>query len=245
MIRTIYFIAGLGLYSIINIFIFVPFVFITSLIHKDKSIAISKKFVKVSCKFVIFLTGSKVEVIYKDSNIIEDIKDKPIILVANHQSHMDAPLILGFIDKYVGFIAKKELEKIKFTSFWMKQIQCVFIDRSNVRDGLKSIKQGAEKIKSGYSVAIFPEGTRSKNGSISEFKKGSFKLAEYSGAAILPVTIKGSKEILESGTLKIKKATDVKIIIDKTIDLKNLNKEDNKNIHEYVKNIIEENYKLY
>lgn len=245
MIRTVYFLIGMLLYAIINIFILVPVVIIITLISKKKSIMISKKLAKITCRFLIILTGSKVEVIYKNKNLINEIKDEPVVLVSNHQSHMDAVLILGYIDKYFGFIAKKELEKLFFTSFWMKRIQCIFIDRSNVREGLKTIQKGAEKIKNGYSVAIFPEGTRSSDGSILEFKKGSFKLVEYSNAKVLPVTIKGSKDILKSGEYKVRKVKNVKIIIDDIVDSKKLTFEENKNINNYIKNIIEKNYHLY
>lgn len=245
MARTVYFLICMLFYAVINVVILVPMIIFISFISEKYSIVISKKLAKISCRFVVFLTGSKVEVIYKNKNIFNEIKDEPIILVSNHQSDMDAPLILGYIDKYFGFIAKKELEKLIFTSFWMKRIQCIFIDRTNVREGLKGIKKGAEKIKSGYSVAIFPEGTRSVDGDILEFKKGSFKLIEYSGARVLPVTIKGSKDILKSGEYIIRKANSVKIIIDELVDSKTLTIEENKNINEYIKNIIETNYQSY
>ena len=76
-------------------------------------------------------------------------------------------------------------------------MNCLFLDRSNNREAIKTINQGIELLKSGVSMAIFPEGTRSKDGSIQDFKKGSLRLAIRSNTPIVPVAISGSYKGLE------------------------------------------------
>ena len=99
-----------------------------------------------------------------------------------------------------GFVAKKEMEAIPLLRTWMRQINCLFLDRDNIKEGLKTILEGIEKIKSGISIWIFPEGTRNENEDmleLLEFHEGSLKMAQKSGCAIIPVAITGTAEVLE------------------------------------------------
>lgn len=183
--------------------------------------------------FVLKLSGCKVHV-----EGLENIpKDKAALFVANHQSNFDIPLLMSVIDTPKGFIAKKELENIPLLSKWMKYIQCVFMDRNNLRQSAESIVKGINILKSGYSMVIFPEGTRSKGGQHSDFKAGSFKLATKSKSLIVPVTIDGTYKVLEESNNKIK-ASNLKVIIHKPIDPATLSKDQLNNLHEDVQNIV-------
>lgn len=164
-------------------------------------------------KKLVKLTGSEVEVIGEE-NIP---KDCAVVFVANHQSNFDIPLLLGYINKDKGFVAKAETKKLPVVGGYMKFMNCVFMERTDPRAALKSIKEGIEIVKSGHSLVIFPEGTRSVDGNLNEFKSGSFKLALKSKAPIIPVTINGSINIMKKGSNKIKPAK-VKIIISKPVD---------------------------
>lgn len=144
-------------------------------------------------------SGSSIKV-YGQENVP---KDSNVLIVSNHQSNFDIPVLISSIDKLVGFIAKKELGKIPIMNSWMMYLRCVLINRGNPRDALKAINQGAEYLKEGYSQVIFPEGTRSASGIVGEFKPGSLKLAKKSGVTILPVAIKGAHKIMEKGSLAI------------------------------------------
>ena len=100
----------------------------------------------------------------------------------------------------MGFVAKKEMEKIPLLSKWMLNVNCLFLDRNNIKEGLKTILAGIEKVRRGVSVWIFPEGTRNKNEQLSDllpFKEGSLKIAEKSGCPVVPVAIKGTAEVFE------------------------------------------------
>lgn len=187
-------------------------------------------------KELIDLSGSKVKVIGEE-NVP---KDGSILFVSNHQSNLDIPILLGFIDKPKGFIAKEELEKFPLLSPWMKHLNCVFIRRGNPREALKAIKEGIKLLKEGYSFVIFPEGTRSKDGTLGEFKPGSLKLATKSGAPIVPVTIKGAINMMQKDSLVIKPA-DVELIISKPIFMDDDIAKDSNALAEEVKSIINKN----
>lgn len=181
-------------------------------------------------------SGSKIKVIGEE-NVP---KDGPVLFVSNHQSYLDIPILLGFIDKPKAFIAKKELVKIPVFSTWMKSLRCIFIDRSDVRQSLRAIKKGIKLLKEGYSFVIFPEGTRSQDGKLREFKQGSLKMATKSKVPIVPVTIKGANKIMPRGKIVII-PTDVEVIISKPIFMEDDIAKDSKALNQKVWNIINDN----
>ena len=126
--------------------------------------------------------------------------DRAVLYVGNHRSYFD--IVMGYttVPAPTGFIAKKEMIGIPLLSQWMVQMNCLFLDRSNIKEGLKTILAGIEKVRRGVSVWIFPEGTRNKNEQLSDllpFKEGSLKIAEKSGCPVVPVAIKGTAEVFE------------------------------------------------
>lgn len=173
---------------------------------------------------------------------LENIPKETCLFVANHQSLLDVPVLMGFLNKPIGFIGKKELSKVPGISSWMKQLHCIFIDRENVKEAVKTINLGVEYLKSGYSMVIFPEGTRGKGEELGEFKKGSLKLGTKAGVPIVPVTIDGTYNILEANGWKITPST-VNLTIDKPIYVSSLTKEEQNNLIITIKNIISQNLK--
>lgn len=133
--------------------------------------------------------------------IIEGRENLPdhrnICFISNHQGLFDIPVLLGFLGTELGFIAKQELFKIPILSYWMKELNCIFINRKSARDAIKSFETGAKIIRSGYPIVIFPEGTRSKSNQVAPFHYGSLKLAIMSEADIVPITICGTWKIFE------------------------------------------------
>lgn len=126
-----------------------------------------------------------------------------ILFVSNHQSHFDIPLLLGYIPADLGFVAKIEMLKFRIVNEWMKYIHCIFMNRDDIRQAIKVINEGIEVLKSGYNLVLFPEGTRSATGELSEFKPGGMRLAVKSGSHIVPVVIHGAKDIMKKGSLTI------------------------------------------
>lgn len=142
---------------------------------------------------ILFLSGTKVDVIGREN--IPD--DQPVLYVGNHRSYFDIVIGYRLIKGECGFIAKKEMEKIPFLRRWMKNIHCLFLDRKNIKEGLKTILAGIDKVKHGISIWIFPEGTRNRDAGMMDFKEGSMKIAEKTGCPIIPVAMTGTAEIFE------------------------------------------------
>lgn len=123
-----------------------------------------------------------------------------VLYVGNHRSYFD--ILVGYttIPGLLGFVAKKEMRHYPLLSDWMQNVNCLFLDRKNLKEGLKTILEGIEKVRRGVSIWIFPEGTRNVNKDILDllpFKEGSLKIAEKSGCPVIPVAITGTAEIFE------------------------------------------------
>ena len=160
-----------------------------------------------------------------------------VLFIANHQSNFDIPILIGHVPRDKGFIAKVELLKVPSFGRWMKYIGCVFIDRADARQSLTAMNQAAERLKEGHSLVVFPEGTRSADGKVGPFKPGSLKIAMKAKVPIVPVSIKGSKNIMPKGTSLIKSAT-VEVIISPPLILDEIAEKDSNDIAEKVRNII-------
>lgn len=137
---------------------------------------------------VVLTTGSTVD-LQGEENLPTGGK---LCFISNHQGMFDIPLVLGFVPKPAGFIAKQELFKIPVLSWWMNEIPCVYIDRASARKAMESFHKAAEVIKSGHPLVIFPEGTRSQQDGMGPFHLGSFRLPAMAGATIVPLAIKNS-----------------------------------------------------
>jgi 1-acyl-sn-glycerol-3-phosphate acyltransferase len=166
------------------------------------------------------------------------LPEGPVVLVSNHESYGDIPIFFAAIpNKQFGFVAKSDLLKLPLYGKWISEIHSVFLEREDVRSSLRTIDEGIALIEKGFSLAIFPEGTRSKGRPMAAFKKGSLRLATKPGVPIVPVTIKGSWRILEeTGTMK--KNQTVRLFIHPPIETANLSRQEIHNLSERVENII-------
>lgn len=131
----------------------------------------------------------------------------PRVYMTNHQSYFDILGVLASLPVDFKFILKQELMRIPLFGFAMKRAGYIGIERKDPRKAVRSMREAAERIKSGASVLIFPEGTRSEDGHLQEFKRGGFKLAMRSGCDIVPVVVKGSRHIMPKGSFKINRGS--------------------------------------
>lgn len=200
---------------------------------EDEKFEYVHKYVAKWAKSQVKMSGIKVTV-FGEENIPKDI---PVVFMSNHQSNFDIALFLVYIEKYKGFVAKTELKKIPILRTWMEHINCVFMDRNDLRQSVKTIIEGIQIIKEGHSLVIFPEGTRSKGNQMGEFKAGSFKLATKPKVPIIPVTIKDSYKVMEQNGNKIKPA-DIEIYIHPMVETANLSKQEIDALPDQVKAII-------
>jgi len=161
----------------------------------------------------------------------------PVVYVSNHQSYADIPLCCKVLNKIqLGFVAKDGLQKLFLYGEWVENIRSVLIKRDDPRSSLRTIEQAIDLIHQGFSMLIFPEGTRSKGTEMGEFKKGSLRLATKSGVPVIPITINGTWRIFEEKGYPQK--TSVDITIHKAIETKNLSKVEASALSERIEEII-------
>lgn len=179
------------------------------------------------------------EVVYLDEEAYKKMKlEDGIVVVANHASNLDIPVIVSGLSIPVGFVAKKEMENWPLYSMWMKMSNCIFLDRSNPREGIKSIRKAVSVVKQGYPTVIFPEGERTSTGEVGNFKKGSFKLATETNGIILPLTIDGTFFVQNRKSIFMKPNRKVRLTVGKPIDLRKITQENSKNLSEIVRESI-------
>lgn len=187
MVRTIFFAVAFWLITILSM-VFLPGIWILSLLPFKKA---EKNYLIAICslwaRLIYAVAGVKV-VLRGRANIPSHDR---ICFISNHQSYADIPLFIGFLGRRIGFITKRELIKVPILSLWMKSLHCIFIDRGQGRQALRSIDQGMEQIERGESMVIFPEGTRGKDGKMKPFKAGGILMVARRKVSLVPVTIDG------------------------------------------------------
>ena len=222
MFRFIFVAFFLILYLILSI----PVFFVEWLIGKFNPHArdiSSLRIVQWGFKVILKMTGVEVTVIGE-----ENVPDEPVLFIGNHRSFFDILLTYSRCKNLTGYVAKKEMEKVPLLSTWMRFVYCLFLDRENPKEGLKTILQAIDYVKKGISICIFPEGTRNKGEELTmlPFKEGAFKIATKTGCPIVPISmIKKTHVVLEYGT---------------PIYPNELDKDVKKHIGSYVQNIMDE-----
>ena len=132
---------------------------------------------------------------------------RPYVFMPNHASMVDIWAVFVAIPASFRFIAKKQLASIPLFGWAMSAGRFIFIDRQNAASARRTMDEASRRIRAGQSVVIFPEGTRTRDGRLMPFKKGGFHLAIDSGAAVVPVAIKGSREVMPRGAALIRAGT--------------------------------------
>lgn len=170
----------------------------------------------------------------------ENIPQGPCVFAANHQGYFDIPLMLTQLDMPHPLVAKKQIQKIPMVRSWMEELNCLFIDRENPRQAMECLKKAGELLAQGYSLIIFPEGTRSKGGPIGEFKAGTIRVATKAKVPIVPVCIEGTYKLMEQNNYWIKPAK-VQVKILPPLETENLTRDEVKALGDRLHQLVEEN----
>ena len=196
---------------------------------------IALRLVQWAFKVMIWIAGTKAIVIGEE-NVP---KDQPVLYIPNHKSSFDILLLYSRVPGLTGFVSKDSMGKFYLLRDWMKKLHCLFLNRENPREGLKTILQGIENIKNGISMCIFPEGTRNKTDEMMAFKEGSLKMAEKTGCLIIPVALTNTAEIFENHMPWIRPC---KVVIEygTPIDPKTLSREEQKHLGALCRDRIQE-----
>lgn len=230
------------LYLLISIFS-IPLLLIECVMRKinpKAAAAFALRIVRIAFNMAMFVSGCKKEIIG-----LENIPSgQPVLFAANHRSFYDIILAyatIASVHVQTAFISKIEIKKFPVIAQWMYFLNCLFMDRGDMKQNMGVILNAISLIKDGYSIYIAPEGTRNTTDTLLPFKEGSMKIATKTGAPIVPVCIKNTETIFEDHLPWIKRG---KIYIEygKPIDVNALDKEDKKHLGAYVRNIIQEMY---
>ncbi len=196
--------------------------------------AILHRIVGKWAKKMFTMAGGQVEVFG-----LENLVDGPAVYVANHLSYFDIPLMIGFLgDDTKPMMAKKQIAKIPGIAAWMRELHCVFVDRSHPRESVKALKESEHWLSEGYSMVIFPEGTRSKDGRVHTFKSGAFRIAKKDAVPVVPCVIEGTERMMRPGAVWIHPAK-VSLTVLKPVQTSDFDKKAWRELPETVRQIIE------
>lgn len=191
--------------------------------------------VQTAFKLMLKVAGVRLTVIGEE-NVP---KDQAVLYIGNHRSYFDILLTYSRCPGLTGYVAKVEMLRYWLLRDWMKALYCLFLDRKDIKAGLKTILQGIEYVKRGISICIFPEGTRNRTDEMLPFKEGSMKIAEKTGCPIIPMAITNSAEIFENH-LPFIRPCHVILEYGAPILPKELTKEEKKFLGSYTQNRIQE-----
>lgn len=202
-------------------------------VNPQKAAKLSQKFVAGNLAVVAGMSGSEITILGEE-RVPEDTS---VLYVGNHRSIFDIIISYKYLKNNTGFVGKDSLVKTPLIGRWLKYCNGLFLNRTDIKEGLKTILHGIELVKEGTSIFIFPEGTRSKTDDLLPFKEGSLKIAEKTGCPVVPVAITNTEKVFEDQFPRIRK-THVIIEFGEPIDLKSLDKETRRHSGAYVRDVI-------
>ena len=167
--------------------------------------------------------------------------NRPQILVANHSGLHDILSLAAYLPIQFRWIAKKSLFRVPFMGWHMRRSGYIAIDRDNPREAAKSILEAVKVIQGGVNAIAFPEGTRSRTGTLGSFFSGAFSLALRTGVPVVPISLDGSYRVIVPKTLQVNPGTIVRIKIDRPIDLTSYSKGDKHRLMEDIFKIMSRN----
>ena len=206
MLRTAFVAIALGLGTLV----FGPPLILLTLITKSATLMYW-----TGVKMVVWVTriaGEKVTV-----EGVENIPTGVCLFAANHTSNADAPAIVGAIPRRIAILGRKSLFDIPIVGYAFHLAKFVPVDRENRDAALDSVKVAVQYMREGSSFLVYPEGTRSADGRLRRFKKGSFVIAIEAGIPIVPVACAGAHRIMKKNSLIIRPGR-VKVRFGKPID---------------------------
>jgi len=221
--------------TFITFLCFVLFSFINFLVFLiDPSRRLLTKLLHFEGKLGSFILGLKMQLIRDDfSPFIK--KNKNYLFVSNHQSMLDIALIYRFCPVPLSFIAKRELFFVPFLNLMLLSTGAIPINRNNIKKAWFDIKHALNVLKKSRSILIFPEGTRTTDGKIHQFKSGFLRLAKDADVEIVPIKIEGTFSALKKGSFVVKNSSLLKISFGAPLSV---NKLSDKNPAEEIKNIV-------
>ncbi len=226
--------------TVLYLIVTLPMVIWFELFHKndrDFKERISKPMIQWMFRIYISLSGMRLTVSGK-----ENIPDRSVLFIANHRSIFDVIATYAKFERPVAYVAKRSLLKFPLFANWLTYIGTLYFDRDNLRDGVKMLKDAMALTEDGFSVFVFPEGTRSKDDSelpLLPFHEGSFRIATRTGCPIIPVAIHNMADVFEKQFPRLV-PRDVHIEFGEPIDPTSFTKSEQKHLGKFVSDRITE-----
>ncbi len=168
-------------------------------------------------------------------------RERSYVIVSNHQSHFDILALMNELPVPIRWVMKKELGKIPVFGPATRAMRNIFIDRSNTAEAVRNLREGVRRLPPACSLMFFPEGTRSPDGKIGPFKKGAFRTAKAVDWPILPVVVRGSRQVLPKGELMFR-SNPIEVEILDPIDEEEVRKAEVEEMMERVRTLIVERF---
>ena len=199
----------------------------------------SQRMVQWIFRVLLFFGG--VRVTKRGMEHLDELPDGTGVLYAgNHRSIFDIVVVYAYLPGTVGIIAKDSLKKVPLLAMWMRNVGCLFLDRNDIKAGLRMIQEASEQMKNGNSILIYPEGTRNKGENdlpLMEFHEGSFRMATKTGCPVVPVAVAHTADIFEKHKPFVR-AANVTLSFGKPIDTAALSRDEKKRIGAYTREVI-------
>ncbi|MDO4977853.1 MAG: lysophospholipid acyltransferase family protein [Eubacteriales bacterium] len=196
---------------------------------------LSHEYIKKEVEHLFEISGSTLEV-----KGLENIPtDQACLFAGNHLGFFDVIVLEHILPVSAGFIAKDSLQKIPGLSAWMELLRCLFLNRKDTKEGLKIIFKAADFLKEGYSMIIFPEGTRYREGELGEFKGASLKMAQKAKVPVVPFALTGTGKIFEENSFLSVKPSHVTITFGEPLLINALPRPEQKMAVEMVRNTVQ------
>jgi len=193
MLRSIFIYGFLAVYIFLGALIGVPWTWTTGDIRVLYWIS------RQGALLALRLSGVRLRIVHP-----ERAREQPTaVFVCNHISNLDPAALFGVLPR-ISVILKQELRRIPFLGYVMHLGSFVYVDRKNAESRRSALERATALLRSGVSLLIFPEGTRSKDGRLLPFRPGPFTMAIDSGAAVVPLTIRGTRELMPKGGFGIR-----------------------------------------
>lgn len=196
------------------------------------------KMAQQMCRGILKLIGAKLDVKGRENLLNTGTS----VYMGTHKSYLDIVIMIALVDEPLTFIGKAEVDGIPFIRQWFNSIGGFLMNREDIRQSFTVILEAIERLNDGYSVAIFPEGTRTIGKEMGEFKAGSFKLATKTNLPIVPIAMQNTFKLLEEK--RWARPADIYVNIGKPIDVPNLTKEQKKTVAKdtegYMKQLLDE-----
>ena len=233
---------GFSLYPLWQWLVMVPVVAVATVLGAIVTIAIAvlvsprlaNLYVAVPwCRMVAGLTPVRPEILGRENAD----PNRSYVVVANHQSQYDIPVIYGFCGLDLRWVIKAELGRVPFIAQGCRAIGHIFIDRSDPEQARTAINEAVSRLPKGTGILFFAEGTRSRSGELLPFKKGAFRVAIDHQLPILPISVSGTRDIMPSDSLRIRPGR-VRMVLHPPIDTTGLDPGDLDRLRKRVRAVI-------